>query len=97
MKKSEIYLQAAELLTNPEYSYGCCNAMCRIANNYKGSILSGDCGNLNNPYYILAEKNFREIFFTFECGGFYWWPIEDRESRMIALCLAAVIAASEGE
>lgn len=96
MKKSEIYLRAAEIVANPTFNYGCCNALCRAATDFQGPLSFGECGDIDDKKYLSILKDFKSNFGS-RAHGMYWWARQEKKGRLIALCLAAAIAESEGD
>jgi len=77
MKHSEIYLRAAELVTD------CCPGLC--------CCVAIDCasGRSDKPLEDFSE------WFRPPNSMSIWWPLEEREPRILALLLMSEIAKDE--
>lgn len=83
MKRSEAYLQAAELFaTRKNLNYGCCDVIAKVIQNHDRA-------------YIMRELLiFRPDVFE---DGDWWWPYYDSNIRVLALCFMAAIAQDAGQ
>ena len=80
MTLSEIFLKAAKAIETGKNSY-CCTAI-------------DDAAWYEDQDDYPAQEYFAELFSPKRRRA-YWWQQGDRDSRIVALCLAAAIAESE--
>lgn len=84
MKISEIFRQAAWFIEQDEADY-CCTAIDDVCY----ALVEYDTEKTALKYFDALFKPMRNPIF--------WWDVIDRDSRVVALCLAAAIAESEGK
>jgi len=87
MKDSEIYRRAAEIMDDPLHEFASCSA---IANAFYGTQRNNDWPLGGSEYQELTEP-FLDLF-----DGIQHTSLEQRNTRVLALCFMAAIAESEG-
>ena len=90
MKRSKVYLRAAEIMDDKAHPHHACHAIAKSINGRS----TGDfnCGDLGLEY-DRRKKEF-DFWFKPETAPLWYWPKSDRGVRVIALCFMAAIADS---
>jgi hypothetical protein len=101
MKTSEIFTKAAQLVERGDEDYGC-DAISRFESSAKPAVKGADI----HPwmrYEDRASQVLWETYFTAEyrdidghASSVFFWG-EDRDARVVGLCLLAAMCKSEGD